>query len=99
MDINKLTKGSWVLCLSSNDECDICTAIKDKSNGNTLVANDVDEDYAPLLLAVPEMYEEIEREYSALLHEIQNCTNIEKVKILKVVAERKSRILAKARGE
>ena len=71
---------------SNDDDEDICT-------GATARAN------AHLIAAAPEMYKEIEREYSALLYEIQNCINIEKVKILKAVAERKSRILAKARGE
>lgn len=51
-----------------------------------------------------EMYQEIEREHSALLWEIQNYVveddkDATKLEILKVAANRKAEILAKARGE
>lgn len=59
---------------------------------------------AYLIAAAPEMYKEIWREYSALLWEIQNfiCEDEageKKLRKLKVAADRKAKILAKARGD
>lgn len=79
-----LARGPWVPCVSSSDELDVCTAIKDKGNGNCLVVNEIDEDYESLLLALPKMYEMLE-----FISENPSETN--------VVAIR--RLLAKARGE
>ncbi|CAM0106944.1 hypothetical protein MYOV065v1_p0020 [Vibrio phage PS15B.2] len=59
--MSDLTKGPWVACVSSSDDFDICTAIKDKGNGNCIVANEIDEDYESLLLALPDMYKMLER--------------------------------------
>lgn len=79
-----LARGPWVACVSSSEDLDVCTAIKDKGNGNCIVTNDIDEDYETLLLVLPEMYRMLE-----FISDNPSETN--------VVAIR--RLLAKARGE
>lgn len=96
----KFTKGPWVACVSSSGYLDICTAIKDKGNGNCIVANDIDEDYETLLLVLPEMYAEIERD----VLEIEARLKFADKRTLAVnpdfeSLERKKALLAKARGE
>lgn len=66
---------------------------------------DVEEKIANtnLIASAPEMYE-IEHEYAALLWEIQNFIvedeeDEKKLRKLQVVADRKTKILSKARGE
>lgn len=109
----KFTKGEWFIEKDANwnDDCWAISVKRDYDDSihhcfaevtykmEHEVRNIELEANAHLIAAAPEMYEEIEREYSALLHEIQNCINPEKVKILRTVADRKSKILAKARGE
>ena len=96
----KFTKGPWVACVSSSEDLDVCAAIKDKGNGNCIVASDVDEDYETLLLALPEMYAEIERD----VLEIEARLKFADKRALAVNPDianlkRKKALLAKARGE
>lgn len=91
MSIKDITNGPWVLCVSSNDDDDICTGIKDKGNGNRLAANDVDEDYTYLIAAAPEMYEMLEDYVSFAERGDAEGFN----QMLYVVKE----LLSKARGE
>lgn len=54
-------------CISTDDCGEICTAIKDKKNGNTVIANDIDEDYESLLLSTAKMYAMLERAKEVML--------------------------------
>lgn len=73
-------------------------------NGHHWVMSDEAVANAYLIASSPEMYEEIEHEYAVLLWEIQNFIvedkeGEKKLRKLQVVANRKAKILAKARGE
>ena len=95
-----LARGPWVACISSSEELDVCTAIKDKGNGNCIVANDIDEDYEELLLVLPEMYAEIERdvlEIEARLKFADKRTLVVNPDVENL--KRKKALLSKARGE
>ena len=81
--MSDLTKGPWVACVSSSDDFDICTAIKDKGNGNCIVANEIDEDYESLLLALPDMYQMLSKiaqmSGGELANFVENSDEIEKL--------------------
>ena len=99
--MSDLTKGPWVACVSSSDDFDICTAIKDKGNGNCIVANEIDEDYELLLLALPDMYESIESDVIRLEFDLAQIGDGFAHIAEEINAELnvKRKILAKARGE